>query len=105
MVCSDALSLTEPLPRGRLRRASDAKRRTNDGGDAGAAPPRLRPEDHTDSVEGAEAIVRFGREHGQALEVWIEVDVDGHRSGVVPDADALLTIGRVLLGSACACVA
>jgi D-serine deaminase-like pyridoxal phosphate-dependent protein len=56
-------------------------------------------------VEGAEAIVRFGREHGQALEVWIEVDVDGHRSGVVPDADALLTIGRVLLGSACACVA
>jgi D-serine deaminase-like pyridoxal phosphate-dependent protein len=52
----------------------------------------------TDSVEGAEAIVRFGREHGQALEVWIEVDVDGHRSGVVPDADALLTIGRVLHG-------
>ncbi|MFM7848938.1 MAG: DSD1 family PLP-dependent enzyme [Rubrivivax sp.] len=52
----------------------------------------------TDSVEGAEAIVRFGREHGQALEVWIEVDVDGHRSGVLPDADALLTIGRVLHG-------
>jgi D-serine deaminase-like pyridoxal phosphate-dependent protein len=52
----------------------------------------------TDSVEGAEAIVRFGREHGEAMEVWIEVDVDGHRSGVVPDADALLTIGRVLHG-------
>lgn len=50
----------------------------------------------TDSVEGAEAIVRFGREHGDAFEVWIEIDVDGHRSGVVPEAEELLTIGRTL---------
>ena len=50
----------------------------------------------TDSVEGAQAIVRFGREHGEAFEVWIEVDVDGHRSGVAPDAEALLDIAQVL---------
>lgn len=50
----------------------------------------------TDSVEGAEAIVRFGREQGEAFEVWIEVDVDGHRSGVAPEAPALVAIGRTL---------
>ena len=50
----------------------------------------------TDSVEGAEAIVQFGREHGDVFEVWIEIDVDGHRSGVVPEAEELLTIGRTL---------
>ena len=50
----------------------------------------------TDSVEGAQAIVRFGREHDEAFEVWIEVDVDGHRSGVAPDAEALLDIAQVL---------
>lgn len=50
----------------------------------------------TDSVEGAQAIARFGREHGEAFEVWIEVDVDGHRSGVAPDAEALLDIAQVL---------
>ena len=50
----------------------------------------------TDCVEGAEAIVRFGREHGEAFEVWIEVDVDGHRSGIAPQADALLAVGRTL---------
>ena len=49
-----------------------------------------------DSVEGAQAIVRFGREHEEAFEVWIEVDVDGHRSGVAPDAEALLDIAQVL---------
>jgi len=50
----------------------------------------------TDSVEGAQAIVRFGREHDEAFEVWIEVDVDGHRSGVALDAEALLDIAQVL---------
>ena len=50
----------------------------------------------TDSVEGAQGIVRFGREHGEAFEVWIEIDVDGHRSGVAPEAPTLLDIGRTL---------
>lgn len=50
----------------------------------------------TDSVAGAEAIVRFGREHGEAFEVWIEIDVDGHRSGIAPEGDALIPVGRAL---------
>lgn len=50
----------------------------------------------TDSVAGAEAIARFGREHGHVFEVWIEIDTDGHRSGVKPDEDLLLAVGRAL---------
>jgi D-serine deaminase-like pyridoxal phosphate-dependent protein len=49
-----------------------------------------------DSVPCAEAIVAFGREHAEAFEVWIEIDVDGHRSGIAPDDDKLLTIARTL---------
>jgi D-serine deaminase-like pyridoxal phosphate-dependent protein len=50
----------------------------------------------TDSVAGADAIARFGREHGEAFEVWIEIDVDGHRSGVPPESATLLDVGRAL---------
>ena len=50
----------------------------------------------TDSVEGARAIADFGRQHGHAFDVLIEVDTDGHRSGVAPEDDALLAIGRGL---------
>jgi D-serine deaminase-like pyridoxal phosphate-dependent protein len=50
----------------------------------------------TDSVVGAQAVVDCGREHGEALEAWIEVDVDGHRSGVAPDDDLLLEVARTL---------
>jgi D-serine deaminase-like pyridoxal phosphate-dependent protein len=50
----------------------------------------------TDSLLSAKAIVAYGREHGEVFEVWIEVDVDGHRSGVVPDDDILLEVGRTL---------
>jgi D-serine deaminase-like pyridoxal phosphate-dependent protein len=50
----------------------------------------------TDSVAGAEAIARFGKEHGEAFEVWIEIDVDGHRSGVPPESATLLDVGRAL---------
>src|SRR3569832_1170077 len=35
----------------------------------------------TDSVQAAQAVAAFGKEHGETLEVWIEVDADGHRSG------------------------
>ncbi|WP_047470691.1 alanine racemase, partial [Delftia sp. ZNC0008] len=35
-----------------------------------------------DSVAAAQAIAAFGREQGEAFEVWIEIDTDGHRSGV-----------------------
>ena len=50
----------------------------------------------TDSVESARAIVEFGRTHGHAFEVLIEVDTDGHRSGIKPGEPALLEVGQVL---------
>jgi len=49
-----------------------------------------------DSVACAEAIAAFGREHGEVFEVWIEVDVDGHRSGIAPEDDLLIAVGKVL---------
>jgi D-serine deaminase-like pyridoxal phosphate-dependent protein len=50
----------------------------------------------TDSVEGANAIARFGQENGAQFEVWIEIDSDGHRAGVAPESPALIDIGRAL---------
>ncbi|KWT78641.1 MULTISPECIES: DSD1 family PLP-dependent enzyme [unclassified Variovorax] len=50
----------------------------------------------TDSVEGARAIAEYGREHGHVFEVLIEIDSDGHRSGIEPADDILLEVGRVL---------
>jgi D-serine deaminase-like pyridoxal phosphate-dependent protein len=50
----------------------------------------------TDSIESARAIVAFAREHAVRFEVWIEIDVDGHRSGITPEEDTLLDVGRVL---------
>ncbi|MES2973025.1 MAG: DSD1 family PLP-dependent enzyme [Pseudomonadota bacterium] len=50
----------------------------------------------TDSVAGAQAIAAFGREHGEVFEVWIEIDTDGHRSGIKPAEAALLDVGRAL---------
>jgi D-serine deaminase-like pyridoxal phosphate-dependent protein len=50
----------------------------------------------TDSETSARAIAGFGREHGEAFEVWIEIDTDGHRSGIQPEDAALLEVGRVL---------
>lgn len=45
-----------------------------------------------DSVACMQAIGAFGREHGEAFEVWIKIDLDGHRSGIAPDDDLLLTV-------------
>lgn len=50
----------------------------------------------TDNVPGAQALAAFGREHGEVFEIWIEIDTDGHRSGIPPDADVLLDVGRIL---------
>ncbi len=50
----------------------------------------------TDSVEGAQAIADYGRAHDHAFEVLIEIDTDGHRSGIKPGEDLLLEVGRVL---------
>src|SRR5690606_5593933 len=50
----------------------------------------------TNSVAGAEAIIRFCSEQGETLEAWIEIDTDGHRSGIPPEGPALLDVGRTL---------
>ena len=49
-----------------------------------------------DSVTSATAIADFGNAHDEAFEVWIEIDTDGHRSGLRPDEPALLEVVRVL---------
>lgn len=49
-----------------------------------------------DNADAAAAIVECCATAAQVLEVWIEVDTDGHRSGIKPEEDALLEIGRIL---------
>lgn len=49
-----------------------------------------------DNVSAAAEVVAFCEASGDTLEVWIEVDTDGHRSGIVPEDEALLEVGRVL---------
>ena len=50
----------------------------------------------TDSMASASAIAAFGREHGEVFEVWVEIDTDGHRSGIKPEEAALIDVGRAL---------
>ncbi|KVM73449.1 alanine racemase [Burkholderia ubonensis] len=50
-----------------------------------------------DNLHAAKAIVDFGREQGERFEVWIEIDVDGHRSGIQPEDALLIDVGRVLV--------
>lgn len=49
-----------------------------------------------DSVVCAEAIVAFGQANNECFEVWIEIDVDGHRSGIAPEDASLLAVGTAL---------
>ena len=49
-----------------------------------------------DSEDSARAIAEYCQQHGVTFEVWIEIDTDGHRSGVQPQGDDLITIGRLL---------
>ena len=49
-----------------------------------------------DNVEAARAIAAFGHEQHEAFEAWIEVDTDGHRSGIEPGDPALLDVARAL---------
>jgi D-serine deaminase-like pyridoxal phosphate-dependent protein len=51
-----------------------------------------------DSIEQAQAVAAHVAASGDRLPVLIEVDADGHRSGVAPDdADLLVTIGNILV--------
>jgi D-serine deaminase-like pyridoxal phosphate-dependent protein len=49
-----------------------------------------------DNPAAARAIAEFCRGCGEYFEVWIEVDTDGHRSGLTPEQDALPEVGRIL---------
>jgi threo-3-hydroxy-D-aspartate ammonia-lyase len=51
----------------------------------------------TDNVEMARALGRFGKEHGHRFELWIEIDCDGHRSGIPPEAQLLIEVGGTVL--------
>jgi D-serine deaminase-like pyridoxal phosphate-dependent protein len=52
-----------------------------------------------DSVEMAQAVAAFSRERRHPLPVLIEIDCDGHRSGVLAESAELTEIGRVLHGT------
>ena len=49
-----------------------------------------------DNVEAAQAVAGFSRQQRLPLPTLIEIDCDGHRSGIEPEGDALIEIGRVL---------
>ena len=51
-----------------------------------------------DSVAQAEAVAKASRQAGLAIPALIEIDCDGHRSGVLPDdSQSLLAIGKALV--------
>lgn len=50
----------------------------------------------TDNVAAASAIAEFGRAQDAVFDVLIEIDTDGHRSGIKPEEDALIAVGRAL---------
>ncbi|MEZ5784467.1 MAG: DSD1 family PLP-dependent enzyme [Rhizobiaceae bacterium] len=50
-----------------------------------------------DSVAQAHAVAEASRDAGDAIPVLIEIDCDGHRSGLHPRNPALVEIGRILV--------
>ena len=51
-----------------------------------------------DTVEQAQAVATASRDAGDAIPALIEIDCDGHRSGVLPgDKDRLIAIGKALV--------
>jgi D-serine deaminase-like pyridoxal phosphate-dependent protein len=55
----------------------------------------------TDSLQGAHAIVATSQAARRPLTVLIEIDSDGDRSGIRPDDDVLLEVGRALHEGGC----
>jgi D-serine deaminase-like pyridoxal phosphate-dependent protein len=54
-----------------------------------------------DSREQAAAVAEASREAGLAVPAQIEIDCDGHRGGLGPDAPELVGIGRILHEAGC----
>ena len=52
-----------------------------------------------DNAESARVVASRGNELGMQFPALIEIDSDGHRSGVKPEDDVLLEIGRILHAS------
>ena len=53
-----------------------------------------------DNVAAAEAVSAFCAEHACTIPVLVEIDCDGHRSGVSPESDLLIDIARALKNGA-----
>jgi D-serine deaminase-like pyridoxal phosphate-dependent protein len=49
-----------------------------------------------DTLEQAQAVVEASRQAGDAIPVLIEIDSDGHRSGLLPDDPKTVAIGCIL---------
>lgn len=49
-----------------------------------------------DSLEQAKAVTEASRQSGDAIPVLIEIDSDGHRSGLLADDPTLVIVGQVL---------
>ncbi|MBE0615762.1 MAG: DSD1 family PLP-dependent enzyme [Burkholderiales bacterium] len=54
-----------------------------------------------DSVEAAHAVAAHARSRADRIPVLIEIDCDGHRSGMLPGDPALIEAGRVLADGGC----
>ncbi|WP_338896279.1 DSD1 family PLP-dependent enzyme [Streptomyces sp. TG1A-60] len=54
-----------------------------------------------DSTEQAEFVAQASHEAGLAVPAQIEIDCDGHRGGLKPDAPKLVEIGRILHDAGC----
>ncbi|MFE7900829.1 DSD1 family PLP-dependent enzyme [Streptomyces sp. NPDC057424] len=54
-----------------------------------------------DSTEQAEFVVEASRQAGLPVPAQIEIDCDGHRGGLKPDAPTLVEIGRILHDAGC----
>ncbi len=52
-----------------------------------------------DNLAAAQAVAAYANAHGVAFAVLIEIDTDGHRSGVKPEALELLAIAHALLAA------
>ncbi|MBY4594605.1 DSD1 family PLP-dependent enzyme [Ottowia caeni] len=50
----------------------------------------------TDNITVAREIGHFAAAHKTTFEVWIEIDTDGHRSGIKPEEPALLDVAQAL---------
>ena len=54
-----------------------------------------------DNIDAAQALAAHARNTGDRIPVLIEIDCDGHRSGIVPGDPSLLEVGRALAEGGC----